>query len=181
MNWKLVVDGVQDVYHLAFLHPKTVGPFFHTNVFILDQHERAWRLVVARRSVTDIRDADPDDFDIERHAIGNYTIYPGTILVTEPGHFDVWSIAPDPDDHRAAIITLRMLVRERARDDKQARLYDKSWGLLLETLLNEDWFVSKTIGTNVAHGHVPELVYGRNEHPAQVFHRMISEDAEALR
>lgn len=50
----------------------------------------------------------------------------------------------------------------------------------METLHAEDWFVTKTITDNAAFGQVEELIYGRNELPGQLFHKMVAGDVEAL-
>jgi phenylpropionate dioxygenase-like ring-hydroxylating dioxygenase large terminal subunit len=180
MNWKIAVDGVQDVYHLCQLHKKTVCNYLEGNIVAYDQVDRSWRVVVARKSITEVRDADPDSFDVRDYSLANYTIYPGTILVTEPNHFEIWTIVPDPTDPNVSYCTIRLLAPGKSQTERERRMMDKSWELLMETLHDEDWFVSKTITDNAANGQVDELIYGRNELPGQVFHRMITRDAEEI-
>lgn len=180
MNWKIAVDGVQDSYHLCQLHTKTVCNFLEGNITALDVVDRSWRIVVARKSITEVRDADPDSFDVRDYSLANYTIYPGTMLVTEPNHFEVWTIVPDVDDPNVSYCTIRLLSPVEPTTPREVRVLEKNWELLMETLHKEDWFVTKTITDNVAHGQVDELVYGRNELPGQIFHQMITRDAAAI-
>ncbi|MGX6510944.1 aromatic ring-hydroxylating oxygenase subunit alpha [Rhodococcus sp. SJ-2] len=180
MNWKIAVDGVQDSYHLCQLHTKTVCNFLEGNITALDVVDRSWRIVVARKSITEVRDADPDSFDVRDYSLANYTIYPGTMLVTEPNHFEIWTIVPDVDDPNVSYCTIRLLAPTAPTTPREERILEKNWELLMETLHAEDWFVTKTITDNVAHGQVDELVYGRNELPGQVFHKMITSDAAAI-
>jgi phenylpropionate dioxygenase-like ring-hydroxylating dioxygenase large terminal subunit len=180
MNWKIAVDGVQDSYHLCQLHTKTVCNYLEGNITAFDLVDRSWRIVVARKSITEVRDADPDSFDVRDYSLANYTIYPGTMLVTEPNHFEVWTIVPDTEDPNVSYCTIRLLSPKEPETPREKRVLEKNWELLMETLHNEDWFVTKTITDNAAHGQVDELIYGRNELPGQVFHKMITRDAQEL-
>ncbi|GAA4672828.1 aromatic ring-hydroxylating oxygenase subunit alpha [Gordonia humi] len=180
MNWKIAVDGVQDSYHLCQLHTKTVCNYLEGNITAFDQVDRSWRLVVARKSITEVRDAAPDTYDVRDYSLANYTVYPGTMLVTEPQHFEIWTIVPDVDDPNVSHCTIRLLSPTKPETPREHRVLDKNWELLMATLHDEDWFVTKTITDNAAHGSVDELVYGRNELPGQVFHRMVAADAAAF-
>jgi len=176
MNWKIAVDGVQDSYHLCQLHTKTVCNYLEGNITAFDPVGRSWRLVVARKAITEVRDADPDSFDVRDYSLANYTIYPGTMLVTEPNHFEIWTIVPDAQDPNVSYCTIRLLSPRKPETPREERILEKNWDLLMETLHAEDWFVTKTITDNAAHGQVTELIYGRNELPGQVFHKMVADD-----
>ncbi|MEV5840225.1 Rieske 2Fe-2S domain-containing protein [Nocardia sp. NPDC052112] len=180
MNWKIAVDGVQDSYHLCQLHTKTVCNYLEGNITAFDPVGRSWRLVVARKAISEVRDADPDSFDVRDYSLANYTIYPGTMLVTEPNHFEIWTIVPDSQDPNVSYCTIRLLSPGKPQTPREERILDKNWDLLMETLHAEDWFVTKTITDNAAHGQVGELIYGRNELPGQVFHKMVADDVARL-
>jgi nitrite reductase/ring-hydroxylating ferredoxin subunit len=181
MNWKIAVDGVQDTYHLCQLHTKTVCNHLVGNVHAYDSVGRSWRLVVARKAIAEIRDMDPDSFDVRDYSLANYTIYPGTMLVTEPNHFEIWTIVPDAEDPNVSYCTIRLLAPHKPETGREERILEKNWDLLMETLHAEDWFVTKTITANASHGQVDELIYGRNELPCQAFHKLVARDVEALR
>ncbi|NMO03716.1 Rieske 2Fe-2S domain-containing protein [Gordonia sp. TBRC 11910] len=180
MNWKIAVDGVQDSYHLCQLHTKTVCNYLQGNITAFDLVDRSWRLVVARKSITEVRDADPDSYDVRDYSLANYTVYPGTMLVTEPQHFEIWTIVPDVDDPNVSYCTIRLLSPHKPATPREERILQKNWDLLMETLHDEDWFVTKTIQDNAANGQVDQLIYGRNELPGQVFHKMVAADVAAL-
>jgi phenylpropionate dioxygenase-like ring-hydroxylating dioxygenase large terminal subunit len=181
MNWKLVMDGFLDTYHLAFLHPTTVGPFFHGNMHVFDQWGKTTRLIVARKSIDAIRDASPEDIDLPRHTIFNYTIYPTTVLVCEPEHFEIWSIAPAADNPNRSHATLRLLVPEEPTTDKARAFWNKNWAILVGAVENEDWWIAQSVAAGLRHGHVPEVVYGRNEPAAQFLYGQIEEDLRSMR
>ncbi|WP_174189367.1 aromatic ring-hydroxylating oxygenase subunit alpha [Nocardia barduliensis] len=180
MNWKIAVDGVQDSYHLCQLHTKTVCNYLEGNITAFDPVGRSWRLVVARKGITEVRDADPDSFDVRDYSLANYTVYPGTMLVTEPNHFEIWTIVPDATDPNVSHCTIRLLAPHKPETPREERMLEKNWELLMATLHAEDWYVTATITGNAAHGQVSELIYGRNELPGQVFHKMVADDVAEL-
>ena len=108
------------------------------------------------------------------YAIGNFTVYPGTIMTIEPNHFEIWSVRPDGTDFRRSVVQFRFLVPEVPRTAKQSHYWDKNWDLLVKTVREEDWVVAKTISDGIAHGNVESVVYGRNEAANQHFHRQLS-------
>lgn len=185
MNWKVVMDGFTDAYHLQFVHPETVGPFFHTNVYKVDSFGKNWRMVVARRGIERFRTdgdgtAELDYEEFAKYAIANFTIYPGVVITTEPAQFEVWNVRPDPADLSRCIVTLLFLVPALPETEKATRFFDRNWDLLLHTVEKEDWVVAKTISAGLANGAAPELVYGRNEKATQLLHTQLAADTGGL-
>lgn len=186
MNWKFVMDGFLDTYHLQFLHPKTVGPFFHTNVHTYDDFGRNSRLVVARRTIDELRGpvdaAEPGgERNPHDYIITNYTLYPATVLATEPDHVEAWTVLPHASDPGRCQVNLRFLVPRLPETDKQRRYRDRNWEILLSAVENEDWSVAQSINDTLPNGYVPETIYGRNEIAAQRFYGQMQEDLDDVR
>lgn len=171
MNWKIVADGFLDPYHLIFVHPKTVGPFFNTNVYTLDVlTPHAARLVVSRRSMRTIVDQDPETVDLLPHVICNYMVLPNTFITVEPEHFEVWTICPHPADPARSITTLRFLMRTPPQNEREQSYFEKNWNLLLHTVTQEDWAVGRDLQRGIAQAPVQRSIIGRNEAPIQFVH-----------
>lgn len=178
MNWKVVMDGLTDAYHLKFVHPKTVGPFFHTNVYQVDSFGKNWRMVVARKGIEKFREGagEIDYSEFAKYAIQNFTFYPGCVVATEPSHFEAWVVRPDPADLRRSFCTLMFLLPELPTTEKAERFFQRNWDLLRTTVEDEDWVVAKTISDALAHGDTPDLVLGRNEKATQLLHGQLAAD-----
>ncbi|WP_354700117.1 Carnitine monooxygenase oxygenase subunit [Paraconexibacter sp. AEG42_29] len=171
MNWKVVADGFLDPYHLQFVHPKTVGPFFNTNVYTLDVlGPDVARLVVSRKSIHDIREQDPAEVDLLPHVICNYILLPNTFVAVEPRHFEVWTISPHPTDAQKCKVTLRFLLRNAPTTEREESYLEKNWKLLVHTVVDEDWGVGRALQAGLPHGQVKETISGRNEAPIQFLH-----------
>jgi phenylpropionate dioxygenase-like ring-hydroxylating dioxygenase large terminal subunit len=171
MNWKVVADGFLDPYHLQFVHPKTVGPFFNTNVYTLDVlGPNVARLVVSRRSMHEIKDENPETVDLLPHVICNYMLLPNTFVTVEPRHFEVWTISPHPTDPQKSKTTIRFLLRNPPQNEVEESYLEKNWKLLIHTVVDEDWGVGRELQKGIARGQVTETVAGRNEAPIQFVH-----------
>jgi phenylpropionate dioxygenase-like ring-hydroxylating dioxygenase large terminal subunit len=171
MNWKVVADGFLDPYHLQFVHPKTVGPFFNTNVYTLDVlGPNVARLVVSRSSMHEVKDEDPATVDLLPHVISNYMLLPNTFVTVEPRHFEVWTITPHPTDPQRSRTTIRFLLPNAPKDEREESYLEKNWKLLIHTVVDEDWGVGRTLQKGLARGSVKRTVAGRNEAPIQFVH-----------
>jgi len=171
MNWKVVADGFLDPYHLQFVHPTTVGPFFNTNVYTLDVlGPNVARLVVSRRSMHDVKLDDPETVDLMPHIICNYMLLPNTFITVEPRHFEVWTISPHPTDPQQCKVTIRFLLPHAPKDEREESYLEKNWKLLIHTVVDEDWGVGRELQKGIANGHVRETLAGRNEAPIQYVH-----------
>jgi phenylpropionate dioxygenase-like ring-hydroxylating dioxygenase large terminal subunit len=182
MNWKLVMDGFTDAYHLQFVHPETVGPLFHTNIYQCDSFGKNWRHVSARRGIENFRspheggtgEIDYDSF--ADYAIAGFYAYPGSMMARAPAHFELWSIRPDSDDLRRCYVTLYFMVPELPTTDKARRFRERNWEMVISAVRDEDWVVARSVGDSLVSGGLDTLVYGRNEKSTQVFHSQLDRD-----
>ncbi|HEY2271081.1 MAG TPA: SRPBCC family protein [Streptosporangiaceae bacterium] len=176
MNWKAVMDGFTDAYHLQFVHPHTVGPFFHTNIYKCDPFGKNWRMVVARKGLENFRDEDFDYAEFARYAIASFTVYPASIIALAPAHFEIWNIRPDPGDLLRCVVDLWFLVPELPATDKARAFREKNWEIVLHAVRDEDWAVARTVTDSLPFGGVDRLLLGRNEKATQILHGQLARD-----
>jgi hypothetical protein len=176
MNWKAVMDGFTDAYHLQFVHPHTVGPFFHTNIYKCDPFGKNWRMVVARRGLENFRDANFDYAEFAKYAIASFTTYPGSIIALAPAHFEIWNIRPDPSDLLRCVVDLWFLVPELPLTDKARAFREKNWEIVMHAVRDEDWVVARTVSDSLPFGGVGRLLLGRNEKATQHLHGQLARD-----
>ncbi|BCB73663.1 hypothetical protein GCM10022251_77450 [Phytohabitans flavus] len=179
MNWKLVMDGFLDTQHVGFLHPQSVGPLFHANIHLLDTVGKNTRLVVARRSIDGVRGADVDAVELRRHIGCNYTVYPATIIVVVPYHYELWTISPHPTDVGKTHVVVRFLAKEGPISEADIHARDENWSKLLDALSAEDWPMAQSIQDSLPRGLLAETLYGRNDLPAQAYYNQIQRDLDA--
>jgi len=186
VNWKLVADGLLDILHPKFLHPDSVGRLIQTNTHAWDRYGDHGRLGMARRKLDRIRDDIPDGTDLRKYVITNFFVYPNTMLVIQPDHFELWTVFPDADSPERSTTSIRFLVPKQPQSEDEHQRLDQSWRILRDAVTAEDWPMAASIQRSVkalangAAAGAAEFVCGRNETPLQHLHRRLAEHLEEL-
>lgn len=174
-NWKLIMDGFLEVYHVRYLHPKTVGKITISNVFIVDALGEHLRMASARKDIEKLR-PDPDDPageqpDVLPGIILTYALMPTTVLVYVRDHVEAWSIEPHESDPARCRITLRFLVPELPETDKAKGYWERNWDTVVGAVHDEDWEMARRIQAGLDPASANPMTLGRNELGLHHFHR----------
>ncbi|MFN3254409.1 MAG: aromatic ring-hydroxylating oxygenase subunit alpha [Ilumatobacter sp.] len=171
-NWKQVVDGFLETYHLRFLHRDTIGPYITSNFALFDSYGPHGRMIALRDSFGTMRDLPADDRELLPHVAIIYQIFPNTVLVWQGDHFEVWSSHPD-DGASTMAARASLLVPPNLTDPEHERRWDKNWQILMDTVLLEDFVVARSIHRNNVAGSRRDAVFGRQEAALQHFHSQL--------
>jgi choline monooxygenase len=120
-NWKLFVENHVDVYHLWYLHDKSLGDFDHTR-FEKHQLGSHWasheplrdadvEAAVLTRGTTQIAHLD----DRDRLGIGAHLVFPNLMMATAAEFFATYVAEPVDPDH--TVIDLRIRAEPDADPD----------------------------------------------------------------
>ncbi|HSV83181.1 MAG TPA: aromatic ring-hydroxylating dioxygenase subunit alpha [Ramlibacter sp.] len=181
MNWKFVLDGFLEVYHFATLHAKTIAPYFHGNYSPFDAFGRHGRMVGVRSSFDKVRGQPKGDIatpDLIKHLAINYYIFPNTILVWQGDHFECWTAFPGDRPDRCVAQVQAITTREAAQPEFETR-WDRNWKVMIDTVVDEDWAMSRTIQESVHAMPGNRILFGRNEPGLQHFHAQLARQVEA--
>ena len=169
-NWKLVVDGFLETYHVRHLHGASLG-----NVLIPDRsaHDRFGphgRLATPKLTYDPASHRQPDDLYAQLSM--NYRLFPNTMLTWFTDHFEMWQIEPDLADPGRTGIRMSLLVRPE--DLGKTRKWDANARMSLEIITGEDFAVATSTQRTLAGEAAPDwFVYGRNEPGVQHFHQSV--------
>src|SRR5437016_1980664 len=84
MNWKVADDAFVDGYHLKFVHPNSAGPYFYTNIQVVQDFGRHVRAITPRKVIDQIRFAP--DAPIDPYVtVGNF-LMPNTTILRHSDH-----------------------------------------------------------------------------------------------
>ena len=191
MNWKMVIDTFLESYHFPVLHPETVHPLFFANVSLFEPFGPHLREVFPRRTITALRDRSESEWDLMTHTAIIYVLFPGTVIVMQGDHAEIWRIFPDGDRTDASLIHLDFHVPEPAVTDSARRHWDRNLDLVLRTVEEEDFPTGEGIQAGFEAGYragtragtpagarpavQAEVVYGRNEPALQHWQRTVTE------
>ena len=179
INWKLVMDGAIDVLHPQCLHPEGVGKLIQTNGTVWHQLGRHGRSFSAYKKFAEKAKAGTVDPSDRRYISGNMAVFPNVYLIQTPDHFEFWNVWPDAADPGKCFIHIRFLVDAAKLDERMAGRIKRSWEILEQAALEEDFPMEETIQAN-AHAHPSgDFLYGRSEIPCQNLHRQMAREMAA--
>jgi len=173
LNWKLVVDGFLEAYHLPILHPKTAGRLIRARPAPFEKFGQHGRMVAVRKSFEQYMDADVAEIDLLPHIAIVYQIFPNSILVWQGGHFEFWSASPETSDPEFSASRVSLLAPSAEQAKGRAEHWDKNWDVLMQTVEDEDFPIGRDIQKGFATGFQDFVVFGRNESALQHFHRTL--------
>jgi phenylpropionate dioxygenase-like ring-hydroxylating dioxygenase large terminal subunit len=176
-NWKLVVDGFLETYHIRFLHRATIGPYINSNFALFDPFGLHARMIGLRASYRqNVIEAAPDAREFLPHIAIIYLIFPNTVLVWQSDHFEVWSVFPDGAAPDRMVARATLLAPSRPQTEAETLHWDKNWKILMKTVLEEDFVIAKTIQHGFESGVRTHAVFGRQEATLQHYHTMLDHE-----
>jgi phenylpropionate dioxygenase-like ring-hydroxylating dioxygenase large terminal subunit len=172
-NWKLSMDGFMESYHIRSLHRDTVGPHFYSNINTVDQFGEHLRLLLAKKRIDRMFELPRADWGLLCYTTIVYVLFPGTIMVWQAGHLEVFLIRPDSVDPGRCHIHFGLLIPQQRSGETE--LWERNWQRVIETVPAEDLPQAEQIQAGFSAGLQNELLIGRNELGMQCFYKAVQE------
>ena len=170
-NWKFIIDGFLETYHLRFLHANTVGPYIKSNLGPFASYGPHGRMAIVRERYAGLDQPLDDQFLRDVGLV--YQLFPNTIMVWQGEHFERWTLFPVPGHPERSVAHVSLLAH-CSRVDETA-LWDRNWKILLSTVENEDWPVARATQAALSARVAETFVFGRNEPALQHFHAALAD------
>jgi nitrite reductase/ring-hydroxylating ferredoxin subunit len=172
-NWKIPFEGNLETYHFQYAHRNSIAGLFFDNLLVADHDGRHHRLVLPKRSMTELRGMPESDWRIGPHANIIYYFFPATFLLHEGDHANAFTVLPEAVDRSRVLGTT--LIPQLPQTEKSRNYWRKNvesfWGAL-----DEDFALGVSSQSTLASGANRELLFGANEWCSAKFHA----DVEAL-
>jgi phenylpropionate dioxygenase-like ring-hydroxylating dioxygenase large terminal subunit len=104
VNWKLIVDAFNEIYHIPQIHPQTVRPFFDLKAGLMDTYERHTRMTLPFAFENAVLTFDPsqpipvrvpDGLNrVQRNADMHYFVFPNVQFNLVPTFATVFAAYP---------------------------------------------------------------------------------------
>ncbi|MGF6489243.1 nitrite reductase/ring-hydroxylating ferredoxin subunit [Pseudomonas frederiksbergensis] len=172
-NWKIVIETFLENWHFPFLHRQTVLPIFIPACSHFETFGPDARLIMPRRSLLTLRGQPQEKWDLLKHSLIIYLLFPNTLLLWQGDHLEVWRVFPTPDTPDQCLAEVALYTRRAATSARERAHWDKNMALLLETVEVEDFKVSEQIQKGFHSGAQQHLTFGKNEPALKHFHQMI--------
>ena len=162
-NWKLLTDGFLEIYHLKYLHRRSIAPYFPANLTEVSpagDHFANW--LPKNRLVKQVTETPREEWHVLDDLTGAVVLVPGTVVQWQAGHVELFSLRPHPNDPGRSIARLTMLVPADRADETE--LWDRNWERVCVTIPDEDFAAAVDVQGNIDAGVVAEIQIGANEH-----------------
>lgn len=179
-NWKTVIETFLENWHFPFVHRRTVLPIFLPSVSLFEAFGRHGRLIMPRRSILKMRDEPVERWDLLRHSLVIYWLFPNTLLLWQGDHLETWQVYPDQGRPDRCTAQVSLYTPRAATSVRERKYWDKNMALLLETVDGEDFQISERIQEGLRSGAQEHLTFGRHEPALQHFHQQIWLALEAV-
>jgi len=171
LNWKLGIDTFLESYHFSVLHRNSIHPIFHPNVGAFDGFGEHLRVMYPRRTLETLNEEPEESWDLPRHVVAVYVLFPNTVLVRQGEHVELWQSFPDgPDRVR---FRMSLMIPEPAETEGAIGHWNRNFDLLMKAVSEEDFPVGEGIQKSFHSDAQPHIVFGKNEPALQHFHRAI--------
>lgn len=171
MNWKLLIDTFLENAHFPFLHRNSIDPLFIPGLGIFDAFGDHCRIVYPRKTITTLRGTDERDWDLLKHSVIIYVLFPNIFLLWQLDHVEVWRAYPDPGgDPAKCVAEVSMYIPEPADSDKARAHWDANMRILLRTVNEEDFPLAEAVQRGLLSGAQPHLTFGCHEPGLIHFH-----------
>ncbi len=178
INWKLVADGALDILHAPFLHPEGVDKLVTSHAGVWRDFGRHGQLFTVRKKVAEQMKVGEQVDRGSKNFTANLSIFPNAIIFVTPDHVEFWTIWPSPCG-RKSTTHIRLLARPDILDDRMLKRINRSWDILKQAALQEDWPMAATIQANAEANPDSTFLYGRGELTCQHLHRELRKMFEA--
>ncbi|HSG90879.1 MAG TPA: aromatic ring-hydroxylating dioxygenase subunit alpha [Pseudomonadales bacterium] len=172
-NYKLIIDGFTEPYHIPALHKATIAPYYFAHPALVDTFGPVGRMIGVRSSVTKEFDRPEAERRFLRHGTTQYLLPPNAVLVHQVDHIQFWQVHPVDGAADRCRIELNLYWPEPV-DAEAERKAQFNLDVLWKVITEEDMPQSLGIHRNLASGALPELVFGRNEPALIHYHRQIA-------
>jgi phenylpropionate dioxygenase-like ring-hydroxylating dioxygenase large terminal subunit len=183
LNWKATVDAFNETYHVAWVHPETVGQLVDGKASWFRYGGHHSRMVIpVRRSLAESqgrregsrpaqRQLDKDLLDEQRRDHCNYTVFPNVVLNFLPTWGIVLQFEPIAVDRTEIRTTM---LTDPPASERQTAAFHAQWGEFSK-VLDEDLVSLEYVGRGFRSPAFTQVRFGGEEERLVHFHQVVEE------
>ena len=178
-NWKILLEGFIEGYHIRPTHPETFYPYGFDNLNVIETFGRNSRVTYPFRRIAKLADVPPDKRRVDGLLTYVYHLFPNVLITVLSRHTNLVVLEPVTVDS-TKIVTYSLTNRgsDQAEMLNEARRDAEFVG---ETGAAEDRAMASAIQRGLASGANEVFTYGRFESAIVHFHRTLNAALEQTR
>jgi phenylpropionate dioxygenase-like ring-hydroxylating dioxygenase large terminal subunit len=170
-NWKIVLEGFLEGYHIRVTHPETFFPYGFDNLNVIEHVGPHSRVTYPFRRIEKLAAVPPDERRVMGFVTFVYHIFPNALITMLSNHTNLLVLEPlSVDRTNVVAYSLTNWTGDQA-EALEAATRDASF---TEIGASEDRAVVSAIQRGVASGANESFVFGRYESAIVHFHRTLS-------
>ncbi len=177
-NWKMAHDGYVDGYHIASLHPTTIGAFSQSNVLTFDAWGPHQRIGFAHHNILDVAEQAPADRTLNDGLTVIRTVFPNISLAVQHGSGGLISqLYPGPEPGTSITIQ-NFLAPKKPETPEEEQMLKMQTDMLYAVVRDEDYATVDTVQEGLQSGAIPDVLFGKSELGNQRLHDWIAHYSE---
>jgi phenylpropionate dioxygenase-like ring-hydroxylating dioxygenase large terminal subunit len=177
-NWKILVEGFLEGYHIRSTHAETFYPLQFDNLNVVERFGRHNRIAFPYRAINRLRSVPPAARSADGTLTYVYHLFPNAMVASFPGRRFMVALEPLATD-RTRLITY--LLSDRDLDDGEAQEALQRGASLVDAGAAEDRAVACAIQRSLASGANEFFEFGLFEAAIAHFHRSLQAAIDAVR
>jgi phenylpropionate dioxygenase-like ring-hydroxylating dioxygenase large terminal subunit len=177
-NWKILVEGFLEGYHIRATHPATFYPLQFDNLNVVEAFGPHDRIAFPYRAINKLRARPPAERCVDGTLTYVYHLFPNVMVATFPGRIFMVAIEPLATD-RTKFFTYMVSDRDQGDGDVQSAM--QRGGELVAAGAIEDRDVACAIQRSLCSGANEFLEFGLFESAIGHFHRALQAALDVAR
>ena len=168
VNWKVLVEGAIEGYHIRFGHPETFFPYGYDNLNIVEHSGPNSRVTFPFRRIEKLADVPVEDRQIAGRVTFVYHVFPNA-LVTVLSHHTILVVFEPIAPGRTQNISYSLA--HTGGDPEAIETARRDARFVTETGAPEDFALAESVQRTMASGANEHLTFGHYERAVVHFHR----------
>ncbi|WP_133649264.1 aromatic ring-hydroxylating oxygenase subunit alpha [Paraburkholderia flava] len=174
LNWKLAVDTFLESWHVDKLHRETINTIFLPGIGLVDTFGDNMRLTFPRRSIVELRNQPESTWDLLRHTLIVYVLFPNTLLNWQGRHVEIWRMFPADGEDPGQCVTEASLYTATPIPNEPVRAHwTRNMDLLMSVVEREDFELAEDIQRGFRAGTQEFITFGRHEPALSHYHERL--------
>jgi len=166
-NWKIVMEGGLETYHVRYAHKATIAPMFADNVAVADRFDPHARLYFTKQVAKQLEGAALEGKSVRDYGNPLYFIFPNLVILVQPDHATAMAVYPRGTDE--CTVLGGALIPEPPATEKARLHWDRNVKIFWDAL-DEDFQMGRAIQSGFRSGANSHVTFGRFEQACAWFH-----------